>query len=1538
MEKLAEFFKQAEFSLAAYANLSPGEASQVALIQAGMATTQAQRFSSQWRVVDQHNHTQVFPTYDDGGNITGYFTSSNGLSATVFEDALLPGVRHLAIRGTNDLADLVTDLVDIAAFGTPERQAQYASLKTKVRQWINDGTLPSSFTVTGHSLGGFLAGALLVDFPGNVEHAYLYNAPGIGGARASAELALRKVMGRSIDPTLNLSAVSNLKAEAGVSPIAGLGVQLGIPIRIAIEDQFLSDISNPPAARNHSQRALVDSLAIYSAFGTLDPALSIDQIGEIFRSAGNRNGRTLEDALDTIRAIFLEASPATFTEDREHLYARFYDLLGSPEYSVRTGQVSVVSLTETTKSALVSLAEEDVAYRYSLKQLAPFSVLGDSSLYDRLNASVELGLHNPQTGAGLTQEYLADRASMLVWKNRHFIADGLGALRGDALETYRYSDKSLGDGSGGELAFTVVGSRTASIGIPAYITFGSDQSETLAGGNVAAGDHLYGGGGDDVLDGLGGNDYLEGNAGADTLLGGAGDDILFGGAGQDTYVYNDGDGFDVISSADASDRLLYDGRILAGGSKTGEGTYEDASGAVYMWFSDGSGAQSLLIDGNILVEDFVGGDLGLVFGGDIELPDTPEGDFEFIYADSPRPLGFDPEADIPFNFERFVNGTTGNDLFITSGAIEVVGRSGNDAAVFEAGDAYGVPIDMGSGDDSVDLSGSTGGIPNASSIVGGGGSDYIIGSQGADTIFGDNYRAILADALDQDGGAYAGFYFLDNFSYNSSADSDPNVTYLPAGYGAYGDAPRFYYGEELEPILEEVLIPEGVAIAGTLEQMLAEVVGESGLFDDYIEAGDGGDSVVAGSGSDVVYGGEGNDFLVGDYGTASLNYQGLRRHFGELAFLFGTPADDYLDGGEGDDILKDSDGGNEILIGGAGNDTITSVDGPIDPEYVQPAHNVVHGDAGNDTIFSRNETGGFDFIDGGEGDDQIAVSVLRYRIDVDDDGIDDFTGVADGHAIVFGGDGDDVLAVNAESAIVDGGSGNDQYSISGESFVIYDESGVDTLQLLLPDLALLDAMMEAFPAVDPEDQAELDEVDQLVSTVVLREGSDLLFEDRFWVDGEEVQSRQIRVSDWFASASNRIERIATGGPEDLAYSAAQFEAWGALQFGGGGADDIVIATDYTDRAFGRAGDDLISTGGGSDRISGDAGDDDLYGGTGDDTYYYAVGDGHDAIQEDSGSDEIRLGPGIEAGDVVAEVGESGIVLKIGSGRIDVVGGVRGDPGVEQLRFADGSTVAVSTLIGPEPNVIADPDPEPVTSGDPTDPVPPQNTASPESPSPPETPPNLVVLPLPESVAPLDAFITTPDPLADPGGAAEAMLAPIPFPAPAIVSEAQAFESIPDLAPRAEASPVLARSSSPLLSTPPDSRLPTDVSLALPPLDMETLQGAIDAFDAQPFGSGPAQGSPASGTQSERADQLAEAQASPALTSWALTNALLQFYLDRPDAPGILDGIADGVGPANAFAGMGIAQGLAPLGPSAYGRPTQFLQTFSGLQEGFQRLA
>jgi Ca2+-binding RTX toxin-like protein len=93
---------------------------------------------------------------------------------------------------------------------------------------------------------------------------------------------------------------------------------------------------------------------------------------------------------------------------------------------------------------------------------------------------------------------------------------------------------------------------------------------TIDGGN--GNDRLVGGSGAVTLRGGNGDDVLAGGAGAETLLGGNGDDSIDGnkgndvgvmGNGDDTFVWDPGDGSDVVEGQNGTDRMLFNGADAA---------------------------------------------------------------------------------------------------------------------------------------------------------------------------------------------------------------------------------------------------------------------------------------------------------------------------------------------------------------------------------------------------------------------------------------------------------------------------------------------------------------------------------------------------------------------------------------------------------------------------------------------------------------------------------------------------------------------------------------------------------------------------------------------------------------------------------------------------------------------------------------------------------------------------------------------------------------------------------------------------------------
>jgi hypothetical protein len=204
--------------------------------------------------------------------------------------------------------------------------------------------------------------------------------------------------------------------QAGLEVTAGLGQVIGTRQFVFIEGTGLVD--------NHSIVKLSDSLALYRLFETLDPALTQEQTKAILDAVSSQGQDSLENALDTLRTIVFghDVAPTQITDDtgaaaRNDYYSNLQTLSASSEFGSIVGSAAVIPLTDKSPSAIHSLAQGDIAYRYALKELNPFAVLGVD--YSRFNTAGELDLIAPATATGnLSDKWLEDRAALLAWANR----------------------------------------------------------------------------------------------------------------------------------------------------------------------------------------------------------------------------------------------------------------------------------------------------------------------------------------------------------------------------------------------------------------------------------------------------------------------------------------------------------------------------------------------------------------------------------------------------------------------------------------------------------------------------------------------------------------------------------------------------------------------------------------------------------------------------------------------------------------------------------------------------------------------------------------------------------------------------------------------------------------------------------------------------------------------------------------------------------------------------------------------------------------
>ena len=86
------------------------------------------------------------------------------------------------------------------------------------------------------------------------------------------------------------------------------------------------------------------------------------------------------------------------------------------------------------------------------------------------------------------------------------------------------------------------------------IVYGEVGNDQLSGDN--GNDKLYGSYGNDIMDGGAGDDYLGDGWGNNTFIGGSGNDTLKGGTGNDSYIFNLGEGKDIVIDAGGVETLI----------------------------------------------------------------------------------------------------------------------------------------------------------------------------------------------------------------------------------------------------------------------------------------------------------------------------------------------------------------------------------------------------------------------------------------------------------------------------------------------------------------------------------------------------------------------------------------------------------------------------------------------------------------------------------------------------------------------------------------------------------------------------------------------------------------------------------------------------------------------------------------------------------------------------------------------------------------------------------------------------------------------
>lgn len=1028
----------------------------------------------------------------------------------------------------------------------------------------------------------------------------------------------------------------------------------------------------------HSLALLVDSLSLLAVMERLDAEFTPELGMEIFAAASNARasqslgtqgaaeGDTLERVLDALHELVYGSAPesgldyeAVLAGNTWHLNdyrAPFHERLAELNAAIEEAAAnpgapdcSIISLADYSAEEIAFFASRDdatgMAYRYALRELNPFALIADDDFYAPHNIGGELELGgNPAAVAGLSNEWIADRAAFLAWNNLDSIENGQEVLRGAQVQSFVYEQRD--DLGTANLALTVVG-RAASDGNvgaaanPVRVVFGGAGADNIVGGNL--------------------NDRLYGESGADTLHGSQGNDYLEGGAGNDTYVWNAGDGFDTILDTDGVGRLLIDGTPLSGVIQITQNDYISADKRFVLRFEgDPAAGGALIVNGDLRIDNFTDGDLGISLAAAGTIHDV-----------QPAVMFVPDLYSIRF---RGQFGTDNDDYYVLAdgtnfgGSVAFLGLDGDDLLIAPDSNPWFTPEAYGGHGDDVIVTNRVlvEGNESGGYAEGEGGRDYLVGSAAADRLFGDTSLGTLR--FEESGSAGSDYFSFYRYFSSNSPDA-----YMPSLYYDGNTRNAHYIDGETngDPYGPAIGFADD-GIAGAFEWLgLTSPGAEPGVNDDYISAGGGDDYLVGGAGGDELYGGDGNDMVVGgliggggtlfrntaellyspatdgQYADSSFALEASRAGEANIGFVRGLMAqagDDYLDGGDGNDFMRDRDGGSDVLLGSAGDDIL------LDDDWIDNFHPV-----------GPPASAVFNYLDGGDGSDVINVSNRSPG----------------GFDVVLGGDGDDRIQYWAGNGYLNGGTGSDRY----ESVSFLPIGNIFSYSLL-SQIVISDFSNEP------------GEVDELWFDAVVLDPSlnfSMSRDDTNLYIGISGNDRWITVENWFVGQEYKIERFVFDfywTPEieqvyDITAIESRFQvATDSADFlWGGGAEGVDLA--------GGLGDDELFGSEASDRLAGNEGSDRLDGGHGADLYVFNAGDGADRI-EDTGqadSDGISFGPGItmdqlnwNPGTLTLSIGANGDLIRLGSAGTGP--GASSPGGIEYLQFADGATMVLRQITDP----------------------------------------------------------------------------------------------------------------------------------------------------------------------------------------------------------------------------------------------------------------
>ena len=463
-------------------------------------------------------------------------------------------------------------------------------------------------------------------------------------------------------------------------------------------------------------------------------------------------------------------------------------------------------------------------------------------------------------------------------------------------------------------------------------------------------------------------------------------------------------------------------------------------------------------------------------------------------------------------------------------------------------------------------------------IKGGAGNDYLAGGGKNDRLEGEAGDDTLeggpgADTLDGGANGIPG----DTISYADSAEA-VRVN-LGRATAEGGDAE----GDEITNV-ENILGSAGDdwLRGDTNDNVLTGWLGNDTLIgggggNDILRGGEGDDTLNGGEGDDTLEGGAGADTITGGLGSDTLSYAGSVEPV-DIRLKTG-----YASGGhaEGDDYSS-----VENVTGGRGDDRLAGDD---KPEDAQGGNNILRGGIGADTLY------------GGSGDDTL------YG-----DGVPEHAPASDGDDTLYGGPGNDTLNGGAGDDTLIGGAGGDSFTGGvGEDTVSYEKAVNEKVTVNLALTAGLAPTDRNNPSHSDGDYFPNSDVENVIGSprgdTIDGNGDD----NKIWgMDGADT----VRTYGGDDTIDGGVDgdNIDGGADEDtVTYEKSDAGVRVSLVTGRGEdghaeGDTLsnvenLIGSDHDDRLYGSTGANKLWGGGDDDIIEADLGDDTVEGGAGADT-------------------------------------------------------------------------------------------------------------------------------------------------------------------------------------------------------------------------------------------------------------------------------------------------------------------------------------------------